>query len=216
MSKNDEITGNGIFKSKEEIKENVISITNLHPSKIRNIYVFGSRVYGTYRIDSDYDIIVVACSVNSNVEFRNGDYNIHVTTPDIFEDQLIRHNINNLECIFAPSNAQIYQEINYNNIFKLKNGILKKSLITQSTAAWLKGRKRIESGNIIGGAKSLFHSIRILDFGIQIIKYHYIKDFSSSNHIWKILDESECLKWEEYDNLCLGKKKFKLKELKEI
>lgn len=210
------ITGSGILKSKEEIKENVISITNLHPSKIRNIYVFGSRVYGTHRIDSDYDVIVVACSVNSNVEFRNGDYNVHVTTPDVFEDQLVRHSINNLECIYAPFNAQIHQEINYNKIFNLKNGMLKKTLITQSTSAWSKGRKRIESGNIIGGAKSLYHSIRILDFGIQIIKYKCIKDFSSTNNIWKMLDESECLKWEDYDRLCLNEKKLKLKEFKEI
>ena len=215
MHEND-MTGSGILKSKEEIRENAISLTNLHPSKIRNIHVFGSRVYGTHRIDSDYDVIVVACSVNSNVEFRNGDYNVHVTTPDIFEDKLIRHNINNLECIYAPFNAQIYQEINYNKIFNLKNGMLKKSLITQSTAAWSQGRKRIESGNIISGAKSLFHSIRILDFGIQIIKYNHIKDFSSCNEIWKMLDESECLKWEDYDGLCFNKKKLKMKEFREI
>ena len=40
--------------------EEVVQKSGLHPSRIHNVYVFGSRIYGTASDKSDYDVLVIA------------------------------------------------------------------------------------------------------------------------------------------------------------
>lgn len=188
--------------NKDKIKEDIITITKLHPSKIRNIYLYGSRIYGTYTPSSDYDAIVVACSLYVNHEIFDGQYNLHITTPDVFEDQLEQHDIHNLECIFAPEEAKIQITKDYKD-FKTNTWKLRKMLLSQSAWSWSKAQRRIEKNNIIGGIKSLFHSFRILKFGLQIMEFGRILDFSEANDIWEKLNNCEYLEWYEYQDVWL-------------
>jgi predicted nucleotidyltransferase len=205
---------NGIEKSKEEIQNEVIKLSGLHPSKIRNIYIYGSRVYGTYTVNSDYDIILIACSLYVNHEMHEGIYNIHITTPDAFEDQLKNHDIHCLECIHAPDEAKILTNIDYTKNFRINIGKLKKMIISQSSWAWSKAQRRIERGNIIGGAKSLFHSLRILKFGMQIVEFGKIVDFSMTNNIWSQLSECNDIEWREYQDKWMPVRKGFIREFK--
>lgn len=205
---------NGIEKEKEDLKLDIIKISGLDDYKIRNIYIYGSRVYGTHTINSDYDAVVIACSMYVNHEINDGTYNIHITTPDSFQEQLENHDIHCLECIYAPQEAQIITKINYLNNFQLDIGQLKKMILSQSAWAWSKAEKRIEKGNIIGGAKSLFHSLRILNFGLQIIKYEKIADFQQANHFWNEIKNFNGLEWQDYQNKWRNTKKQLMKLLK--
>ena len=205
---------NGIEKSKEEILSDVMNRVGLPPHKVRNIYVYGSRVYGTHTINSDYDVIVVACSLYINHEIFDGAYNIHITTPDSFADQLRQHDVHCLECIFAPEEARIQTQIDYKKSFTINPGQLKKMMLSQSAWAWSKAQRRIENGNIIGGAKSLFHSLRILKFGIQLLKHGEIIDFSEANKMWNAINECHDLEWESYKNRWISTKKSLAKILR--
>jgi predicted nucleotidyltransferase len=204
----------GIEKNIDEIKQDILTLTGLHESKLRNIYVFGSRVYDTYTINSDVDFVVIACSMHLNREFHEGIYNVHVTTPDSFKEQLGNHDIHCLECIYAPKDAKIMENINYLKDFKLNYGQLKKMLISQSAVAWSKARKRIEQGNIIGGAKSLFHCLRILKFGLQISKYGKIVSFKESNYLWSEIKNFQGLEWQEYQDKWVDTKKSLMKQFR--
>lgn len=201
-------------KTKEQLKEEIIAFTELHPSKIRNIYIYGSRVYGTNTVNSDTDVIVTACSMHVNYEMNNGTYNVHITTPDSFEDQLRQHDIHCLECIYAPKDAQILITNNYADNFKIHVPQLKKMLLSQSAWAWSKAQRRIEKGNIIGGAKSLFHSLRILKFGIQILRHKKIVDFKEANYLWEDINGFEGIEWEEYHQKWISTKKQLMKQFR--
>lgn len=201
-------------KTKEQLKEEIIAFTELHPSKIRNIYIYGSRVYGTNTVNSDTDVIVTACSMHVNYEMNNGTYNVHITTPDSFEDQLRQHDIHCLECIYAPKDAQILITNNYADNFKIHVPQLKKMLLSQSAWAWSKAQRRMEKGNIIGGAKSLFHSLRILKFGMQIIKFGKITNFKDANYLWNDISQFDGLEWEEYQNKWQNTKKNYMKQFR--
>ncbi len=117
-------------------KNKILEIIGLEDRKVKNIYLYGSRVYGTCRADSDYDILVTACSMLVNEEFYVDNYNIHVTTPDVFEDKLRQHDIHALECIFAPDYAKIQISNDYRKNFVLNYRQLKKKLLSQSACAW--------------------------------------------------------------------------------
>lgn len=163
--------------------EHIIKTSKIHPTRVSNVYLFGSRVYGTATFDSDWDVIMVAKNSIESTEIRSGLYNIHVYTPDKFAYDLKQHRINNIECIMSPDEFILKDDIDYSS-FKINKQILRHSLSRTSSNSWVKARKKIEVENErYIGIKSLFHSIRIPMFGIQISRYGKIEDFSCANYI---------------------------------
>lgn len=169
--------------------EDIIRAAKLHPSRVFNIYIFGSRVYGTYNKDSDWDIIMVANNSVESTEIRNGLYNIHVYTPDKFQTDLDWHRPNNLECIFAPDWAILKEDKKFN--FKLNLAKLRHASSHVSSNSWVKAKKKLEVGEYYTGVKSLFHSIRIPMFASQVATDGKISDFECANFVWDKLTFSD-------------------------
>ena len=84
----------------------ILLVAKLHPSRVYNIYLFGSRIYGTHSDNSDWDIVIVAKNSVESIEIKSDLYIIHIYTPDKFKQDLDWHMPKNLECIFAPDWAR--------------------------------------------------------------------------------------------------------------
>lgn len=179
--------------------ESIISAARLHPSRVFNVYLFGSRVYGTSNSKSDWDIIIVANNSVESTEIRNGLFNIHVYTPNKFKSDLEWHRPNNLECIFAPDFAKLKETIDYRKDFRLNVSKLRHATSHVSSNSWVKAKKKLNEGEYLIAVKSLFHSMRIPMFSEQIVKFGYIKDFTCANFIWDKI-KSKRWEWEELDN----------------
>ena len=162
--------------------ETIIEKSRIHPSRVFNVYIFGSQVYGTSNKDSDWDIIMVANNSVESTEIRNGLFNIHIYTPNKFKADLDWHRINNLECIFAPEWAKLKESIKYD--FKLNPVKLRHATSHISSNSWVKCKKKLLVDDYYSGVKSLFHSIRIPMFSTQIMQHGRITDFSCANWIW--------------------------------
>lgn len=149
--------------------------------KILNKYPFGSRVYGTHTEDSDYDYIVVV-----DEYFNSNDTNTHVFTPASFQVALDNHDIAALEAYFLPRENKIKHTVSFN--FILDKFKLRRSISTIASNSYVKGKKKLTvTGDYDkkAGIKSVFHSLRILDFATQIAVHGKIEDYSSSNWIWE-------------------------------
>jgi predicted nucleotidyltransferase len=179
--------------------ETIIKASGIHPSRVFNVTIFGSQVYGTSNSDSDWDIIMVA---NNSVEatelcgLKKGIYNIHVYSPNKFQEDLDWHRINNLECIWAPDWAKLKETIKYD--FELNLAKLRHATSHISSNSWVKSRKKLEQDDYYIGVKSLFHSLRIPMFANQIATSGRITDFSCANFIWNKI-KSKRWTWEELD-----------------
>lgn len=164
--------------------DDIIRTSRIHPSRVFNVYIFGSRVYGTSTADSDWDIIMVANNSVESSEIRRGLYNIHVYTPDKFKADLDWHRINNLECIYAPDWSKLKETINLDD-FKIEAKKIRHSISHTSSNSWVKCKKKLTvADDYYTGIKSLFHSIRIPMFATQIMQHGEIVDFSCANFIW--------------------------------
>ncbi len=177
------------MKSKVEILEAACDIAKVHPFKVKGCYVFGSRVYGTASEQSDWDIILVANAPSYEVEVKDKDFNIHVIVPDVFEKYTRDNHIKAIECLFAPDWARI---LNFKTDFVYKGPSFRHNISHTVSNSWVKCKKKLDQGDYYIGIKSMFHSLRIADFGIQFAKNREI-DFSSSNWIW---DELQSKQWE--------------------
>jgi predicted nucleotidyltransferase len=100
--------------------DEIVKISGIHPSRVFNVYIFGSRVYGTSNDKSDWDIIMVANNSVSSIEKKGELFNIHIYTPDKFQEDLDWHRINNLECIYAPDWAILKEDRKFTFTFDIK------------------------------------------------------------------------------------------------
>jgi predicted nucleotidyltransferase len=175
--------------------DNVIIATGLHPSRVQNVYVFGSQIYSTASETSDWDLLVVAKTPYPEKELVVDNFNIHILTLDRFLEGLTQQNIGRIECLMSPIILKQDIDIKWNlNIPAFRHFI---SHICSNS--WVKAKKKLEQKDYYIGIKSLFHSLRIAIFAIQIIKYGKIVDFTAANYIWDKLI-SKNWTWQELDS----------------
>ena len=181
-------------------KEEIITVSGVHPLKVRNIYLYGSRVYGTAKPESDYDIIMIASHLLAHEEKRatvNGVLlNIHIITPDKFTSDLKMPNIMNLECAFAPEWAKLQEKMTLS--YKVEVKRLIKNNLAQSYSSWNGGKRKIREYNIDKGIKSIFHSLRMLMFAAQIAEHGKIVDYSVANDLYSEITDSDEFEWEYF------------------
>lgn len=154
----------------------------LYDDNVCAIYPLGSRVYGSHTDESDYDYILVCWE-----HFDSEDINVHVYTVNQFKQALANHEIQALECYFINDDLIVkLDDTRHQEGFVLDKTKLRTSISTITSNSWVKGKKKL----IVAGdydpflaIKSIFHSLRILDFGIQIGSVGYIEDFSGMNWV---------------------------------
>ena len=176
--------------------EEVIKRSKIHPVRVKNIYVFGSQVYGNINPNSDWDFIMIANTPNTNQEIYSGDFNIHVMTEDQFLKNLKEHHSSSVESFFIPKEFRLKEDVKFDwnpNIPSLRH-----SFSHISSNSWVKAKKKMEQGDYYIGIKSLFHSLRIPIFGIQIAQTGSIYDFSVANYIHDKIFSKEWT-WNELD-----------------
>ena len=167
----------------------------IEDENILNIYLFGSTVYGTRNEASDYDYIVVCKELPSFGELYNiEDETFHFHTIRNFELLLGLNEIQTLECLYLPKQFILKEDYRFEAIIDKHN--IRTSVSTITSNSFVKGKKKL----IVQGdydkyiaIKSIFHSIRILDFAIQILTENKIVNYSSMN--WVMVD---LLKISEY------------------
>lgn len=172
--------------------EEILKHSEIHPSRVKGCYIFGSRVYGTASDESDWDVILIANSANTEVELKSEKYNIHIIVPDVFKKLVKDNHVKAIECLFAPEWAKI---VEFPCEFHLKIKSLRHNFSHTVSNSWVKCKKKLEQGDYYIGIKSLFHSLRIIDFGTQFVKTGEI-NFKSSNWIWEEIQKREWT-WEE-------------------
>ncbi len=169
--------------------------TNLKSDDILNLYWYGSRIYGTYNESSDSDFICVCRfipQIGNCLNDATEKINIKFYTVHDFQLALDNQEITALECYFLPDTfiSKNIHKFNYN----VNLGMLRTSISTITSNSYVKAKKKITilgDYDLNAGLKSLFHSLRILDLGIQIATNEKIVDYSRMNYVlWTLKDMS--------------------------
>ena len=170
-----------------------------------NVYHYGSFVYGTF-IDgkSDYDYIVVVPDTMSEYdeqqfEFENNQYTVH--SESSWQEMLDRCDVDAIECYFLHERFVVKETKHFNaDITKDK---IRNSFSHVSSNSFVKCKKKLEVEDSYApdvARKSIWHSLRIVDFGTQIVTYGKIVDYSSMNHLHSEIVLCEETAWEYYKN----------------
>lgn len=186
------------MKYKIPTKDEVMKRSKIHPIRVKAIFGFGSRVYETASYGSDWDWVVIANTSIANQEIRSGDFNIHVMTQDGFSNCLKEHKTSQVEAFMAPEEFRLLEDIEIEWSPSIPS--LRHSFSHTSSNSWVKAKKKMMQGDYYIGIKSLFHSLRIPLFGIQIANSGYITDFTEANWIYNKIFSVSKWKWNDLDS----------------
>jgi predicted nucleotidyltransferase len=174
--------------------EEICETVKRHPKMVKGCYVFGSRVYGTSTEDSDWDIILIANASSPEVEHKTGNLNVHILTPDRFAKELKDNHIRAIECLCAPDWA-VLKPFPGIDSFAYRPESFRHNISHTVSNSWVKAKKKLEQGDYYIGVKSIFHSLRLADFGTQFATTKKIT-YSSMNVVWTDIASREWT-WEE-------------------
>lgn len=188
----------------DEYNEKVYKVLMEHSVEIYNR---GSVVYGTFEPGvSDVDTIVVVddtChplldkSPRHILEIQKGNGDYQFICEDDFIKLIENNSIEALECIFYA----IDPDDKFFNVFKLDKWKLRESISAICSNSWVKAKKKLtveKDYNLRIAQKSLWHSMRIYMFGIQIAKHGLITDYTCANDLWDEIKNAETPTWDYY------------------
>lgn len=175
---------------------------------ILNIYPYGSHIYGTNDEYSDKDFIIVyKKSLLPSGSFKDNaissyDRKIQGTcySRGGFLDAINNYQISALECIFLPEDKIIKKSKDF-KIEKINNHYLIKNIISTASSSWHNAKMAYSDDNDTYVKKNIFHSLRILDFGLQIKENGKIIDYSSMNDMKKKIYSEKITKPKNYHEL---------------
>ena len=192
----------------EDIDDNDERLGNLLKHVITMFY-YGSSVYGTLTDKSDTDIVAIVDDEIDLSEFTNGIWEYHLDNIDYqfinestFIEMVKNHHIVALEMFWLPQDKIIKGDVKkYEQYFKLDKWKLRQVISGIASNAFAKAHKKMtveKDYDLYRGQKSLFHSIRIMLFGIQIAKYGKIEDYQEANKYWKMIYTMQDSPWQIY------------------
>lgn len=172
---------------KDEILDILKSKLNILEDNICSLYLYGSKCYGTYTEESDYDINVITYNNIGNFEYSYNKYDLHILSKKHFEQLLLNNDIQALESILY--NPKILEKHIFN--FEINDHLFRKNVSSICSNSWVKAKKKILQNDILLGQKSLFHSIRIPIYAKQIKETNNIYDWQAANKYWDNIKEIE-------------------------
>ncbi len=186
-------------------------------AKIISIYLYGSTVYGLAAPWSDYDVIAivdhkhdvsiesrVAAIVREKCKISQKKIDVNVYTEEEFLTGLNGMEISFLECVNGHRANSLDNTLIFGKKFpmpKIDLSTLRASIARKASNSWVKAKKKLtveaDYDHRIG-TKSAWHSLRILQYGIQLATTGMITSVIAANDLYQ--DALACQDWEEVEH----------------
>lgn len=161
------------------------------------LYLHGSRVYGCNTDNSDWDVIaVVNDDVNVKEQITVQNIDITIFKKSQWEKMAEENDCDFLECYFLDKKFKYVED--YVPQFKLDISKIRSNFSQKASNSFVKCKKKLTVEKDYApyiGKKSLFHSFRLLQFGIQILEKGKIVDYTSANDMYNDIVNSETNDW---------------------
>lgn len=188
----------------QETVAHICGYLHVEPEDVVNIYPYGSRVYGTASETSDLDYVIV---FKEHLKPTLADlpgvffFDYVALSESEFEDRILAHDNSALECLWLPSEGIVKHSKDFRSSFVLDLPTLRQAIASKASNSFVKAKKKLtveKDLNPYIAKKSLFHSLRILIFGMQIASYGRIINYAAANRFWYKIRDTKSDRWEDF------------------
>lgn len=163
-------------------------------TKVLKIMKFGSIIYGTETPKSDIDYIVIVTDdyemIDRQIKTDKEDFSFYRESEWL--TMIENYEIRCLETEFCCWTHDWVKGNPYYCYMSLDYDKVRKSISKTASNSWVKCKKKYtveKDYDPYKAKKSLFHSLRILMFGIQIMRHGMILSFKEANYLHKEIVE---------------------------
>lgn len=154
------------------------------------IFPYGSRIYGTANENSDYDFIIVTkgAFLKSGAFKQNAISSVDRKIQGVlysrsgFIDAINNYEIGALECLSLDPSLVIQSKWPF-KVQKWDDKQLVQKIIEKASASWHIASMQSRDDYKESAKKGIFHALRILMFGIQLVEHKRIVNFSEANEL---------------------------------
>lgn len=194
------------------------NILNIEDESILAIIPYGSNVYKNKKSE-DLDFFVI---VKENIELSINEKDIDITVLGVeqFLSECKSHTVRCMETIYTPENIEHYfitsaVQLAFKELKNIDIDLkkMRENFSKTTSNSYVKAKKKIiveKDYDYMSSLKSLWHSIRIANFGSQILENSKI-DFHSMNNLYKEIEKDyELYNLEDKEEMWLNiNKKYK-------
>jgi len=190
----------------------------IREEEVYNIYLTGSRVYGTHSPSSDWDYVMIVKDTYSGGKMLYDSLdklNVLILSLSHFRLMLLSHHHLSFYLLFLPPPFVLLQLISRRELMegwildvsKLKRSHFQKASSSLNRAKFYSNMANNEINSNPDKAKELLrkskkmicHSLRFLHFGLQVIEYGEIRDYTVANNYWYHLQNMNTYLWSSYE-----------------
>lgn len=188
-------------------------------TELLNLYLFGSRLCGVEKPDSDYDFLgicqgkyfyayrlyetTVPAEESPTGEELSVSINLQHTT--YFDETLKDAFINSVMLLYLPSDFVFKEHYNIRSAYTLHYPNLRQSIQMDSTHNAAKAKRLWRELDFYTAKKNVLHGIRYLRYAIEVLETGAITDFTAGNEYF-----NDIMNWEEPSGENSESKKFEL------
>eukprot|EP01130_Rhizamoeba_saxonica_P012754 TRINITY_DN5414_c0_g2_i3.p1 TRINITY_DN5414_c0_g2~~TRINITY_DN5414_c0_g2_i3.p1 ORF type:complete len:262 (+),score=57.25 TRINITY_DN5414_c0_g2_i3:234-1019(+) len=173
-------------------------------NQVRNVYLWGSRVYGTATACSDWDFTLIVDDTDTpkklfmnmgeingpSLVIDDGVVNAKFAELSVFYGSLWQHSHEALQCYYSDKQYILKQDIEFTN-FEVDPDVLRRSVGWESKSRYSRAKQTFAK-DVYKAKKEIIHSIRYVLFAIQILKNGKIMDWECANeYYFEIMEKSE-------------------------
>jgi len=158
----------------------VAATLKMLPKDIKNLFIYGSKLYGTSHAESDFDLIVVADVLMSHQNIVTDEFNIQLYSESKYTSDLQKNDFPAIEMLFIPDWAVIKRD------FAPSVEISSARVAVAGIQSALENINQAKASANNSGLKymvkkRIFHAYRKLLFTEQLIRYKKITDFKAAD-----------------------------------
>lgn len=169
-------------------------ISNEYATTVLYIFPYGSQVYKTNSNLSDTDVIVVVDQTNIREKeeyiIKGSKFDCEIVTLEEFKDSLKNGSVKFVEAAMADRNWEKWRAF-------VKTPKIHQSFVEKATKSWNKAINNLYASDWDVVAKNAYHSLRILNFLLQIHEKGLIQNYSQAKDIKDKVFQVESI--EEFD-----------------
>lgn len=164
--------------------DGVYAKLSLSRGDVLNVYLIGSRMWGTASASSDYDLYLVVkggdSARNSHFQLPGVSVDAVVVGAAYFQQRLDAAKLKELSCIWAPASCKLLEK----KVFKPTGGEVGHSQLVSSLSEghkkdWARAQKLVAGGRLEEGKKVLSHDVRAHLLSLQILTHGKIVDYET-------------------------------------
>ena len=181
----------------------VFSKLSIADANVLNVYLIGSRMWGTASNSSDHDLYIV---IKGNESARNSHFKIPgfeidavVVGMAYFQSRLDSGKLKELSCLWAPQSCKLLERHAFRVAGnQVDRAALLKSLHEGHEKDWRRARKLVESGRVSEGKKVLLHDLRAHLLAVQIVREGKIVDYEAGHEVHDWINYTFSKSWDVF------------------